>query len=117
MPTVDVVEESYLRAPAARVAAILHEPTRWARWWPGLSTTVFMDRAEQGIRWNVTGELTGSMEYWIEACPEPLGGVILHYYLRAEPGAGAATADPDRWAVRAKAISFGLKDHLEGCAG
>ena len=40
------------------------------------------DRADKGIRWTVAGPLTGTMEIWLESM---LDGVILHYFLHAEP--------------------------------
>ncbi len=42
------------------------------------------DRADKGIRWTVSGALTGTMEVWLEPS---LDGVILHYFLHAEPAA------------------------------
>jgi hypothetical protein len=49
--------------------------------------TVVEDRAEMGHRWTVTGALTGTMEIWLEPA---LDGVILHYFLHAEPSGVAA---------------------------
>jgi len=84
-----------------------------------------MDRGEAGIRWNITGALVGSMEIWLEACDEPMGGVLLHFYLRADPvstGSGsdpapltgrAATAESVRWAKASKKNLWRLKDELE----
>src|SRR5262249_35010215 len=64
-------------------------------WWPDLTLSVYADRGDAGVRWTVTGAVTGSMEVWLE----PFGdGVILHYYLRAEP-AGRPARSPYRAAA------------------
>lgn len=125
MPTVDLVDETYLRAPIAPVAALIHDRRRWADWWPRLTPTLFMDRGDDGIRWNVTGALVGSMEIWLEPMAEPLGGVVLHFYLRADPTVpgsattvapaigAAAAAQSRRWALPSKRNFWALKDELE----
>jgi hypothetical protein len=117
MPHFDLIDETFLVAPAAAVAAALHEPARWREWWPDLRLSIFQDRGEAGIRWNLAGALTGSMEVWLQ----PYGdGVIVHYYLRADPPAGArvsaraATREVRRRALRAKQVFWRLKDELEG---
>ncbi len=117
MPAVDLVDETFVAAAPAAVAAVVHDVDRWRRWWPDLSLSVFQDRGEQGIRWNVAGALVGSMEVWLE----PYGdGVIVHYYLRCDPPAAAAPtsrpADRERRrrALRAKQVFWRLKDDLEG---
>ncbi|MGI8723021.1 MAG: hypothetical protein ACR2JG_12425 [Geodermatophilaceae bacterium] len=125
MPTVDLVDESYLRAPVERVASVVHDEGRWVRWWPELRPVVFMDRGAAGIRWNITGALVGSMEIWLEAYVPPMDGVLLHFYLRADPTAAgsttepaplsgrAATAESVRWARANKVNLWNLKDEME----
>lgn len=125
MPTVDLVDENYLRAPIERVAEAVHDEARWRLWWPDLRPAVFMDRGTAGIRWNITGALVGSMEIWLEAYEPPLGGVLLHYYLRADPtapGSGSRRATVSRraghlhslrWARSGKQNLWNLKDELE----
>lgn len=116
MPRFDLVDETFVVAAPAAVAAAIGDPERWRRWWPDLRLSIFQDRAEQGIRWNLAGALAGSMEVWLE----PYGdGVIVHYYLRADPppgrtfSAGAARREQRRRALRAKQVFWGLKDELE----
>jgi hypothetical protein len=125
VPTVDLVDESYLRAPVERVASVVHDEGRWAQWWPELRPVVFMDRGTAGIRWNITGALVGSMEIWLEPYQPPMAGVLLHFYLRADPTAPgsttepaplsgrAATAESVRWAKANKLNLWNLKDELE----
>jgi hypothetical protein len=113
----DLIDETFLVAAPAEVAQAVRDPNRWRRWWPDLDLSVFQDRGEQGVRWNVRGGLAGSMEVWLE----PYGdGVILHYYLRCDPPAGrtlrprAAARELRRRALRAKQVFWALKDELEG---
>jgi hypothetical protein len=113
VPTVDLIDETYVVAAPEAVAEAVHDRERWARWWPGLALTVFMDRGEKGIRWSVTGALVGSAELWLE----PFGdGVVVHYYLRVDPA--RAVRSPDRVRKR-QALDWKrhvnrLKDELEG---
>jgi hypothetical protein len=117
VPQLDMIDETFVVAEPAALAAVLHDPGRWRRWWPELELSVFADRGVQGVRWNVTGALAGSMEVWLE----PFGdGVILHYYLRADP-AGApyrsvhrVVAEASRRQRATKRVFWALKDELEG---
>ncbi|MEJ7770813.1 MAG: polyketide cyclase / dehydrase and lipid transport [Geodermatophilaceae bacterium] len=125
MPTLDLVDETYLRAPAERAAGLFHDQARWAWWWPDLHPVVFMDRGLAGIRWNITGAVVGSMEIWLEPLDPPMGGVLLHYYLRADPTASgsltvaapltgrAATLASIRRARSMKRMLWRVKDELE----
>lgn len=127
MPAVDLVDETFIAAPRARLATAVSDRSRWATWWPGLRPVVFMDRGLDGIRWSVSGDLIGSCEIWLEAMHD---GVVLHYYLRADPTArGSATVPrdlpdgPRGWRMAAalrrshalswKSHAWRLKDHLE----
>jgi hypothetical protein len=122
VPQLDVIDETFVVARPGAVSALLHDPGRLRQWWPELRLSVFQDRAEQGIRWQVSGALAGSalvgsMEVWLEEFGD---GVIVHYYLRADP-AGGPLASPRR-AVRAvrrlqlqaKSVFWRVKDELEG---
>jgi hypothetical protein len=120
MSSVDVVDETFLVVPPARVAAEFADPAGWRRYWPDLSLTVVTDRGEQGFRWTVRGALVGSMEVWLEAV---LDGTLMHYYLRADPpGAEGrpeplpprrALAEAARRQRAAKVLALCLKDRLE----
>jgi hypothetical protein len=121
MSSVDVVDETFLAVPPARVAAEFADPASWRRFWPDLRLTVMSDRGARGFRWTVHGALVGSMEVWLEPV---LDGTVLHYYLRADPPgrdgrptplpARRARAEVSRRQRAAKAIALGLKDLLEG---
>ncbi|HVE63667.1 MAG TPA: polyketide cyclase / dehydrase and lipid transport [Mycobacteriales bacterium] len=81
MPMVDLIDETFIVAAPADVAVALHDEALWARLFPGLELTVFMDRGDEGLRFTVTGSLAGSSELWVQ----PWGdGAIVHYYLRAD---------------------------------
>lgn len=126
MGSIDLVDETFIRAEREIVARAVHEPDRWSTWWPDLHLTVFQDRKQQGVRWSITGGLVGSMEVWLE---EYRTGVILHHYLRAEPTSAAdpstprpvgpreATAMLHARARAAKIIFWALKDELEQADG
>jgi hypothetical protein len=112
VPALDLVDETFVAAAPARVAAAVRDPARWRQWWPDLVLGVFQDRGDAGVRWNVRGALTGSMEVWLE----PFGdGVILHHYVRCYVSGGG---NPDRLRRRrqrhAKRVFWALKDELEG---
>ncbi|HSK55380.1 MAG TPA: polyketide cyclase / dehydrase and lipid transport [Jiangellales bacterium] len=112
MPSIDVVGEAFIVADQAELAELLARPALWRAWWPSLELTVFMDRGLKGTRWSVTGELRGSMELWLEPWHD---GVIVHWYLRADPVREGA--DPRRlrrdYVLAHKRHVNALKDHVE----
>jgi hypothetical protein len=124
VPTVDVVDETFLAVPREILAPEFADPARWPALWPDLRLEVITDRGPQGMRWTIAGALVGSMEVWLEPV---LDGTVLHYFLRADPAAGDGL--PTAWPVRraaaearrrqraAKRIAFGLKDRLEAGRG
>lgn len=87
MHSIQVADETFVAADATRVGAAVADRASWRRWWPDLRLEVVEDRGALGIRWAVTGPLTGTMEIWLEPV---LDGVLLHYFLHAEPSGAAA---------------------------
>lgn len=85
--SIQVADETFVAAEAARVGRAVADPAGWRRWWPDLRLEVVEDRGDKGIRWAVTGALTGTMEIWLEPA---LDGVLLHYFLHAEPSGASA---------------------------
>jgi hypothetical protein len=91
MPAVDIVDESFLVVPRRIVAEVVARPERWRVWWPDLEIEVFLDRGFDGMAWTVAGPLVGSTEIWLEEHPR---GVVVHYYLRAEPTIPGSSTQP-----------------------
>jgi hypothetical protein len=85
MNSIQIADETFVAADGARVGAAVADRPSWRRWWPDLHLQVVEDRAEKGIRWTVTGAVTGTMEVWLEPMVDGLDGVVLHYFLHAEP--------------------------------
>ena len=85
MNSIQIADETFVAADGARGGAAVADRSSWRRWWPDLRLQVGEDRAEKGIRWTVNGALTGTMEVWLEPMMEGLDGVVLHYFLHAEP--------------------------------
>lgn len=120
MPSVDVMDETFLAVAPVAVAAEFAGPAQWARWWPDLQLQVDTDRGAAGIRWTVRGALVGSMEVWLEPV---LDGTVLHYFLRADPPGRDGRPAPApvrrgramarRRQRAAKAMAFACKDRLE----
>lgn len=124
-PSIDVVDQSFIRVRRDVVAAVVVE--RWRGWWPGLTLQVYMDRGLEGMRWTVSGQMVGSAEIWLEEQPP---GVIVHHFLRAEPTVPGTTTTPRpiansrraraqvqalqrRHVLAWKRVVWALKDELE----
>ncbi|AKS33616.1 polyketide cyclase / dehydrase and lipid transport [Mycolicibacterium goodii] len=118
MNSIQIADETFIAADPAAVGAAVADTASWRRWWPDLRLAVVEDRAAKGHRWTVTGALTGTMEIWLE---EVLDGVVLHYFLHAEPSGATARALArmnlakmnHRRRVAGKVMSFELKQRLE----
>ncbi|MEU8894343.1 polyketide cyclase / dehydrase and lipid transport [Nocardia sp. NPDC048505] len=114
MSSIQVADQTFVAAPGAAVAEVLGGPGNWRNWWPDLSLEVREDRGDKGIRWTVSGALEGTMEVWLQ---EMLDGVILHYFLHAEPRealpAKRLPAANRARRVAGKEMAFGIKARLE----
>lgn len=118
MHSIQIADQMFVAADAAAVGRAVSDRGSWARWWPDLNLNVVEDRGDQGMRWSVTGALTGTMEVWLQPM---LDGVLLHYFLHAEP-AGAAAWELARMKmakvnhqrrVAGKKMAFEVKERLE----
>jgi hypothetical protein len=87
MNSIQIADETFVAADPAEVGRAIADRESWRRWWPDLLLTVVEDREDKGHRWTVAGALTGTMEIWLEPV---LDGVVLHYFLHAEPSGVAA---------------------------
>jgi hypothetical protein len=124
----DVIDETFVLAEPAVVAAAFADPADWPRLWPDLELHVFADRGAAGLRWSVTGHWVGSAEVWCEAVGD---GTVVHWFLRLDPAPGPdggsarrllrGRSGPAREALRrqraAKAVAFDLKARLEADPG
>ncbi|MGV9413941.1 polyketide cyclase / dehydrase and lipid transport [Nocardia sp. NPDC003693] len=116
MSSIQVADQTFVAAPGAAVGEVLADKARWRRWWPDLQLQVREDRADKGIRWTIAGGATGTMEVWLEPM---LDGVILHYFMHAEPKGVESMSARDLMAanrarrVAGKTMSFEIKARLE----
>jgi hypothetical protein len=85
VPQIDIADDTFVVADPGMVAALVADPLTWSGWWPDLRLEVTADRGRMGMQWAVTGAVAGSMEVWLEPYAD---GVLVHYYLRADPAGG-----------------------------
>ncbi|MBV9090259.1 MAG: polyketide cyclase / dehydrase and lipid transport [Mycobacteriaceae bacterium] len=118
MNSIQVADQTFVAADPAEVGRAVADQASWRRWWPDLQLNVVEDRGAKGIRWTVTGALTGTMEVWLEPV---LDGVVLNYFLHAEPAGAAAwqlarmnlARMNHRRRVAGKEMAFEVKTRLE----
>lgn len=108
---VDIVDDTFVDAAPLRIRAAIDDPQWQDRVWPHLRRTVSRDRGVKGIRWDVTGEVVGEMEVWIEPYWD---GALVHHYVRGVAGPGARRDVAGRHTRRWKHAVHALKDGLEG---
>src|SRR5581483_5151191 len=87
MNSIQVADQTFVAGSPEAVGRAVSAPASWRRWWPDLRLQVVENRGDKGIRWTVAGALAGTMEVWLEPM---LDGVILNYFLHAEPAGAAA---------------------------
>ncbi|MTE14035.1 SRPBCC family protein [Nocardia aurantiaca] len=117
MSSIQVADQTFVAAPGSAVAEVLADRARWRRWWPDLQLQVREDRGDKGIRWTVSGGADGTMEVWLEPM---LDGVIMHYFMHAEPRGGIEGMSGRKLLalnrtrrVAGKVMSFEIKARLE----
>jgi len=112
--TVHIADDTFVAAAPHLVAAAVHDPRRWARWWPDLEVTSTRDRGLKGHQWLVGGDLQGTAEIWLEPWRD---GTVLHLFLRldfaSERGDRQARREHDRRVLAWKRDARALKDELE----
>lgn len=112
--TIQIADETFVAADPVAVGEAVADRAAWRRWFPDLLLEVVEDRAEKGVRWTATGPLTGTMEIWLEPV---LDGVVLHYFLHAEPTGRSAKIDGAKLThqrrVTGKRMAFEVKNRLE----
>jgi hypothetical protein len=111
--SIQIADETFVAADPAAVGRAVANRADWRRWFPDLLLEVVEDRGEKGVRWKVAGPVSGTMEIWLEPL---LDGVMLHYFLHAEPSAtagGSAARMTHRRRVAGKRMAFEVKNRLE----
>lgn len=91
----DLVDDTYVDVPPARLSALVRDPARWPSWWPDLVLDLTRDRGDKGVQWAVRPapwipagrreavRWTGTAEIWLEPWRER--GTVLHHYQRLDP--------------------------------
>ncbi|MGD9620942.1 MAG: polyketide cyclase / dehydrase and lipid transport [Mycolicibacterium sp.] len=121
MNSIQIADETFIAADPVAVGEAVAHRADWTRWWPDLRLTVVEDRGAAGQRWTVSGALTGTMEVWLEKLRTGPDGVVLHYFVHAEPTGVAAwelakmnlAKMTHRRRVAGKQMAFELKRALE----
>ena len=124
-PQFHLIDETWIAAPPATVAAAVADAANWPAWWPGLELAVTRDRGVKGMQWAARPRagaepLAGSVEIWLEPFSD---GVILHHFLRLDllPPATLSRRGlgrlERRLAWHAKRAFWQLKDDLERSVG
>lgn len=116
--SIQIADDTFVAADPVAVGQAVADRTRWRQWFPDLNLDIVEDRADKGMRWAVTGALTGTMEIWLEPM---LDGVVLHFFVHAEPAGVSAwqLAKMDlatmthRRRVAGKRMAFEIKNRLE----
>lgn len=113
--SIQVADQGFVAAQPGRVAALVADRRNWPGWFPELALSVREDRGAKGVRWAVAGAVEGTMEVWLEPM---LDGVVLHYFLHAEPAVapedpGALAAANHARRIDGKTMIFDIKAALE----
>lgn len=127
MPQLDIVEQAFIAAVPALVAAQVRGGTPARTLWPGLAVRVDEDRGLEGQRYLVAdagarvpgarrGALTGTAEIWLAPVVD---GVLAHVFLRADPTPPAVWSPrltrrrQEHWRRHIRQALWAIKDDLE----
>ena len=77
-PTVDIVDETFVRAEPEVVRRELDAAGVLDGLWPGLQREIVQDRGAKGVRWRTSGDVEGRLEIWLESAN---GGTIVHHFV------------------------------------
>lgn len=114
MHSIQIADQTFVAADPAAVGRSVGDRASWRRWFGDLALEVVEDRGAKGVRWTVAGPLAGTMEVWLEPM---LDGVVLHYFLHAEPAGAVKAANlaamNHRRRVAGKRMAFEVKNALE----
>jgi hypothetical protein len=114
MPLLDISCDDLVVADPAYVAERLGSDTLWREWCPDLTLTPSERRGLEGVRWAVTGAAIGTAEWWLEPVRD---GVVVHWYLRADPvkpvRGRAAERLKERYVAAYRKRLWAFKDEIE----
>lgn len=108
--TVDIVDETFIDVPPPVLSTLVADARNQRQWWPHLQLSTVRDRGVKGQKWDIAGEIVGTMEIWLEPFWE---GVIVHHFVRGHVGARGRRDVATRHTLRWKRSVTGLKDLLE----
>jgi hypothetical protein len=144
-----VDDDSFVRAPAGLVYRRLTHIQAWPEWWPGLAVRPVLGpanawtlefgrkprrlrlhavagnwRHDQGFVMRVSGDLEGTIEFWLEADDpgatssgqgQPLdGGTVIHVVTSAETAGRRPLQTAKRLRRSVRAGMWGFKDRVQG---
>ncbi len=106
------------RARDGRVGDRHHLVLRMGLWRWRVGIDAHGWRHDEGVRWEVSGPVRVSTEWWLEQCPE---GTVVHHVVHGAPGGAPKDAPGARRSTRRvlrhrRAVMQalqGMKDHLE----
>ena len=111
VPAVDVADDLRRRRLPEPLRATSRDPGRWGAWSPGLTLVVDEDRGTPGVRWLVAAASTAPQRSGSSRCATARCCTVP---ARGEQrGAGARSERTSHWALRSRALAFGVKDALE----
>jgi hypothetical protein len=117
VPQLDLIIDTYVHAPAQRLAPIVADPSFARRLWPQWTVEVSQARGAQGVRWTLRDpRLCGTTEVWIEQLPAH--GCVLHTFVRAGRRGRRWPGWLARWhrrrsRARMSVVLWQLKDEVE----
>lgn len=113
MPGLDIHDETFVAVPPGVLRRAMVDAEVVSDWFPGLRSSVFMDRGDKGVRWSVSGDIDGSLEVWLEEVPR---GTVVHWFVRGHNPPGASRGVNRRTATYRSTLNermFSLKDEVE----
>ncbi|HEX9766532.1 MAG TPA: hypothetical protein VGA36_07190 [Nitriliruptorales bacterium] len=128
-----VDDDGFVRAPVGLVYRRLTDIGAWSSWWPAVRTSAIPGgeeawqvafgrrgprcqaipgtwRHDQGFRLALTGDLEGTLEFWLE---EGHGGTVVHVILQADSAARRPLRVLARFRRSARRGLWALKDMLQ----
>ena len=87
MNSIQIADETFVAADPVEVGRAVADPANWRRWWPDLRLTVGRGPRRAGPP--LDGDRRADRDHG-DLAGTALDGVVLHYFLHAEPSGVAA---------------------------